>query len=90
MRLAKFSAQRPVEVKRIDVEIVELLSRVRGALGWDVTSQGEISVSYDDQRVSEGTLARALKGLGFEPVPAPVPVRARYTYALRPSRRSRR
>ncbi len=32
MKLAKLSAQGPVEVERIDVEIVKLLSRVRGAL----------------------------------------------------------
>lgn len=89
MKLARFSAQRSVEIGRIDVEIVELLARVRGALGWDVTPQGEVSVSYDERRVSEGTLARALKGLRFEPVPAPVPARARYTYPLRSGRRPR-
>ncbi len=92
MKVAMFNAQEPVEVGRIDVEIMELLSRVRGALGWDVTAEGEVRVAYDDRRVSESTLDRALRGLGFErkPVPIPVPVRARYTYPLRPGRRSRR
>jgi len=65
MRFASFSTQEPIEVGRIDVEMMELLSRVRDALGWDVTSEGDVRVAYDDRRVSENTLARALRGLGF-------------------------
>ncbi len=65
-----------VEVGRIDVEIVELLSRVAPSAGMP-TPRGEVSVSYVGRRVS-GDSVCALKGLGFGQRP-PVPVRARYT-----------
>lgn len=64
MEFAGFRAQESVEVGQTDSEILELLSRLRGALR-DLGIQGK-------------------------PVPVLVPVRARYTYPLRPGRRSRR
>lgn len=88
MGLARFRASRPEELTGIDIEIVELLSRVRGALGWDVTPEGEVHVEYDATRISESTLTNVLRGLGFRP--APVPVRAHYTYPVRRNGRLRR
>jgi hypothetical protein len=88
MKLSKLIANAPSELGPVEVEVMELLSRVRGALGWDVSPEGKVRVEYDAERISARTLSSALRGLGFEPVP--VPVRARYSYPLRRSGSARR
>jgi hypothetical protein len=74
MGVAKFMAIIPTELVHMDLELTELLSRLRGALGWDVTADGEVTVRYDPTRVNGRTITHALRGLGFEPIPIPVRV----------------
>lgn len=66
MGVAKFIAKDPYVPSATLEELYDLLSEMDGVLDWSVSQAGEVAVEYDQYRITDEMIEKALSGLGFE------------------------
>jgi hypothetical protein len=66
MRIAKFNVQDPFDPSATGDKVDEILSQMDGILDWEVQPDGDVSVKYIPDSISDRQIEAALRGMGFE------------------------
>jgi copper chaperone CopZ len=66
MGLAKFVARDPYTPAMAKQELEELITKIHGIIEWTIQPDGEVTIEYDKQIISDELVEEALDGVGFE------------------------
>jgi hypothetical protein len=66
MSLARFVARDPYRPQATREELEELLLKMDGAIDWTIRDDGEVTLEYNRERISDELIEDALSGIGFE------------------------
>ena len=66
MSLARFIAIDPYQPAATRRELDDLFTKMDGPLDWHIHPNGDVSVEYDADRISDEIIEIALQGLGFK------------------------
>jgi len=66
MGLARFVARDPYTPAVTEQELEEIITKIHGIIDWTIHPNGEVTIEYNRQLISDELVEEALTGIGFE------------------------
>ncbi len=66
MGLARFVAKDPYTPAATEKELEDLIPKIHGVIDWTIHANGDVTIEYDRERISDELIEEALIGIGFK------------------------